>query len=108
MSLEQSSLCFKTGVELVEERSSGQRPAASTAVSEQPVESTRSSRKSGRKIFTRKGQDVEERRPPVYTYEPVNMAVLRDIASRRGAEKFHLKRVVRDVVGMYLQLHALC
>ena len=89
MSLEQSSLCFETCVELVEERSSGR--SASTAVSEQPVESTRSSRKSGRKMFTRKGQDVEERLPPVFTYEPVNLAVLRDIASRRGAEKFHLK-----------------
>ena len=91
MSLEQRGLCFKTCVELVD--------AASTAVSEQPVESGRSTESSRasrqRKTHTaksaRNGQDVEERLPPVYTYEPVNMAVLRDIASRRGAEKFHLK-----------------
>ena len=31
-----------------------------------------------------------ERPPPIYTAEPVNVAMLRDIASRRAAETFHL------------------
>ena len=89
MSLERSHPCFKTGVDLVEEQSSGW--SASTTGSEQTVESARSSQKSWRKTSTRNGQDMKERPPPVYTYEPVNLAVLRDIASRRGAEKLHLK-----------------
>ena len=45
----------------------------------------------GRPRKSRVGQTRGDQRPPIYTVEPVNVDMLRDVASRREAETFRLQ-----------------
>ena len=91
MNLEQREPRFETGFAFVDNTStSGSEAPADTGGSRE--DSLRQRHTSSRAISrtTRRSKGAEERPPPVYTTEPVNLAVLRDIASRRGADKLHL------------------
>ena len=46
---------------------------------------------SGRQKKSRGGQTCDEGPPPIYTVEPVNVDMLRNVASRREAETFRLQ-----------------